>query len=288
MSIKSLTIHSAGSRDSALTVHGNLQTERLADHLVNARQVRFTHIFTSNLQRAYRTAGAIKKAQDAAHKAGPGPVTVVQLPVLREQDFGFYEGKPFYARGRDGTRSGKEEHRLQHLEDPDFNDVESKEALDLRVSQFIGEYLVTILATESEDTPATVAVVSHGMTLSHLWRCLLKCFPKKSVRLSLGDTGDADRIVSLEHLGGWSNTAFLELQISLQKPNAENVPTAESAEISAKAEHDNKFWFDYEMTIRAINSRAHLAGLKRTRGVGSSQFDEGQKKIETFFKKPKV
>jgi hypothetical protein len=45
----------------------------------------------------------------------------------------------------------------------------------------------------------------------------------------------------------------------------------------------------WNIIIQKINGKDHLKGLKRTGGgVGSSRFDEGQRKIETFFKKQKV
>lgn len=45
----------------------------------------------------------------------------------------------------------------------------------------------------------------------------------------------------------------------------------------------------WNMIVQTVNGKDHLKGLKRTGGgVGSSQFDEGQRKIETFFKKQKI
>ena len=61
------------------------------------------------------------------------------------------------------------------------------------------------------------------------------------------------------------------------------------AEVAPIASTDLDILHGWNMVIRKVNGKDHLKGLKRTGGgVGSSQFDEGQKKIETFFKKQKV
>jgi len=59
--------------------------------------------------------------------------------------------------------------------------------------------------------------------------------------------------------------------------------TEESAKATSAA-RDVKF----QITVKTINGKDHLKGLKRTGGgLGSSKFEEGQKSIETFFKKRK-
>jgi len=75
---------SAGITDSELTVHGMNQATSLGEAL---KHESVTHIFSSDLIRAYRTASAV--AQRHPH------VSVVQSTVLREQDFGELEGKPW-------------------------------------------------------------------------------------------------------------------------------------------------------------------------------------------------
>lgn len=172
---------------------------------------------------------------------------------------------------RGSSKSGKEKHRSQHVHDPNFRDVESKVAMDARMDEFIAGYLLPLIR-ERAGEKEVVALVSHGIILSHLWRCLLKLFGKGTVTLAPGLSVGNGGVTPLEYLGGWSNTGYLELDI--QAP-VESAP--EKARVS-----------DLKMVIKTVNGKEHLTGLKRTRGVGSSKHDEGQKKIEMFFKKAKV
>ncbi|KAL9576858.1 MAG: hypothetical protein Q9212_006761 [Teloschistes hypoglaucus] len=266
MSLKSTG--SAGFRDSALTVQGVLQAERLGQHLA-ALRIRYTHVFASDLQRAVKTAEALLAAQPQGSDSQA--VTVQRKPGLREQDFGFYEGKPFYARQYGSKKSGKDNHRSEHREDPDFKDVESKESMAARTTSFIDEYLKPLLIAESAEQQRAVAIVSHGNLLSHLWRSILGMFGtnRTTVALAAGVSIGNGGVTPLEYLGGWSNTGYLELDMTMVSVKEEASPR-------------NK------IIIKTVNGKDHLKGLKRARGVGSSQYDEGQKKIESFFKKTKT
>ena len=216
---------------------------------------------------------------------------VQPLIILREQDFGFYEGKAFFARPQESNRSGKAEHRSQHQGEPNFKDVESKESMATRMDQFLQDHLIPVWRGGSADTDANVAVVSHGIILSHLWRCFLKLFPKQSVSLAPGVIVGVGGVTPLEYLGGWSNTGYLELEVSKSEPTPEetlNTTTVSETTVAQKPGSDLGLQANYGVIIKTVNGKAHLAGLKRTRGVGSSQYDEGQRKIETFFKKRKT
>ena len=145
-------------------------------------------------------------------------------------------------------------------------------AMDARMDEFIAGTLLSLICGERVGEEEVVALVSHGIILSHLWRCLLKLFGKGTVTLAPGLSLRSGSVTPLEYLGGWSNTGYLELDVEApveSGPQEARVP-------------------DLKMVIKAVNGKEHLTGLKRTRGVGSSQHDEGQKKIETFFKKAKV
>lgn len=215
------------------------------------------------------------------------------LKVLREQDFGFYEGKPFYARSRDSNRSGKDSHRSDHQDDPDFKDVESRESMDTRMNIFLREYLVPLLRNEKREKKEVIAIVSHGIILSHLWRCFLKLLPKNSVSLSPGLSAGTGGVTPLEYLGGWSNTGYLELDVQKIWPESGNAaqPSRSSPRSSEPRSNDTGSMptlHEHKVIIRTVNGKEHLQGLKRTRGVGSSKYDEGQKSIDSFFKKQKV
>lgn len=269
-------------------MHGSLQAERLG-RFFTKRGLLFSHVYSSDLQRASKTASAICTWNDAA---GENKLQMIVKDVLREQDFGFYEGKPFYARPRDSHKSGKENHRSQYQDDPDFQDVESKESMDSRMNNFLADDLLPLLFDEQKEEKI-IAVVSHGIILSHLWRCFLKVLPKNSVTLTPGLSVGKGGVTTLEYLGGWSNTGYLELDIRRKSLAAiEPAKSKSSLEppISQSIHKDSlPKLHNYKVTVKTVNGKEHLQGLKRTKGgVGSSKFDEGQKSIESFFKKQKV
>lgn len=275
------------------------------------------------MQRAYKTANAICLAQPKSDDKEETPrVEAILLPVLREQDFGSYEGRPFHARPRNSFRFGKSTYGLQYQDDPDFKDVESKEAMGARANAFLEEHIMPIIREKLQDDAAAIAVVSHGILLSHLWKGFLLLLPKSSVALSPGLFVGNNGVTPLEYLGGWSNTGYLELDIRRAEtglndkrpsPSPKPLPSPESPlqppqEISLpeSCRHDTfkitshhpaperedaplASIHDINVVIRVVNGREHLIGLKRTKGgVGSSRHDESQKTIESFFKKRKL
>ena len=59
-------------------------------------------------------------------------------------------------------------------------------------------------------------------------------------------------------------------------PHSQDVPTTAAPSLL----------YGWTTIIKVINGRGHLQGLKRTGGgVGSARHDDGQKSIETFFKR---
>ncbi|KAH9821394.1 Adenosylcobalamin/alpha-ribazole phosphatase [Teratosphaeria destructans] len=311
----------AGVRNSALTNYGVEQAQRLGQYFAKT-QVHFTHIFSSPLTRAYETAEAVRKAQSSA-KGGEDDLQIVKVPDLIEQDFGFYEGKPFYARS-DPKRSGRDAHYERHKNDPGFVDIESKESMGRRADNFLNEHLLPLLkVAEAEDM--TIAIVAHGMLLSSLWKKLLLRLPRKSLTIAPEIRATRDNLV-LEHLGGWSNTGYLELALS--KGKVSEAATVEVTESTGAAESDlqtlptpvlppmedkvagvaaepsttspredakensadkPRNFEGWSTIILAIDSKQHLGGLKRQRGgIGRLAHDEGQKKLDGFFKKQRT
>ncbi|KAI7720377.1 phosphoglycerate mutase-like protein [Hortaea werneckii] len=334
----------AGVRDSALTNHGFDQARRLGEYFAQM-EVRFSHIFSSPLSRAYKTAEAIQTAQKPPSdpngdekRSVPG---IAKVNALMEQDFGFYEGKTYYSK-TDPRRSGRDAHHEKHKNDPGFVDIESKDAIARRADVFLDEHLVPLLHSNEEDEELVVAVVSHGMLLMHLWRRLLLRLPRKSLTIA-PEVTEARGSVVLEHLGGWGNTGYLELVLTKgaqhvgsadtgplhhgqEPPRASPGPnssqaalstestiddaiasptpvpqTAEVGEAEAKAEatpqtpaelglgkdaSGPQILHGWSTTILAVDSKHHLGGLKRQRGgIGSLAHDEGQKKLDSFFRK---
>ncbi|KAH6841344.1 hypothetical protein AA0119_g9405 [Alternaria tenuissima] len=312
----------AGSRDSALTNHGYQQATRLGLHF-KSLDLTFTHIFSSHLQRAVKTAGRIRDAQlastddDNTAKAVPD---VKQLPVLMEKDFGSMEGKKFHD-------------RPENKDTTSFADAESKDSMARRADSFLNEHLLPLLDEASKDADLVVAIVSHGIFLSTLWKRLLLHLPHKSVALSPGLQAIARP--SLEHLGGWSNTGYLELRMtridrgdstviaqvpavptlercsSLVEMPATNEGLDETEASDPATEHGSapqqvsqvptraavaaspairpRIARGWSSTILAINGKDHLRGIKRTRGgIGSSRHDASQSSIKIFFKRCKT
>ncbi|KAK4507045.1 hypothetical protein PRZ48_000779 [Zasmidium cellare] len=297
----------AGVRDSALTIHGVEQARRLGEHFAS-NGVKFTHIFASPLSRALKTAQAIESAQDDA-----AAVEITQVPELIEQDFGYYEGKPFHARS-DPKKTGREAHHERHKDEDGFVDVESKEAMNKRADTFLDEHLVPLFGQAPTAEKRVVAVVSHGMLLSHLWRRILKRLPSKSVTVDPEVTAARGSIV-LEHLGGWGNTGYLELSLS-QQVAAEVATASEPAEVAAGSSSEDpnaasgtteqaassstdqtgtdsstaspQVLVGWSLLIRGIDKKDHLVGLKRQRGgIGRTAHNEKQQKIHNFFKRPR-
>ncbi|KAF9698571.1 hypothetical protein EKO04_003477 [Ascochyta lentis] len=196
----------AGSRDSALTVHGYQQATRLGQHF-RTLDLAFTHLFSSHLQRAAKTAGLIRDAQLQPKSDAPFARLVPQvrqLHILMEQDFGDLEGKKW-------TEMQAE---LQSSK-PAFVAVETKEAMGQRADTFLDEHLLPLLDKTTNGLHPVVAIVSHGIFLPTLWKRLLRRLPAQSISLS-SDLQSTAR-PSLEHLGGWSNTGYLELHMTRDK-----------------------------------------------------------------------
>ncbi|KAK0280047.1 hypothetical protein LTR35_008197 [Friedmanniomyces endolithicus] len=307
----------AGVRDSALTIHGVEQARRLGEHFAKTN-IHLTHIFASPLSRAYKTAEALLKTQNhdvAEDGQVDGTLAIAKVPDLIEQHFGFYEGRPFYA-SSEAKNSGREAHYERHKNDPDFVDVESKESICKRADNFLDDHFMPLLDRQDVEDVLEVAIVSHGMLLSNLWRRLLLRLPRKSLTIAPEVTAAKGSIV-LEHLGGWSNTGYLELAMSkdgglakslavpaaaaqgVKIPDApiyvtSTVPAPTATEENAEVDPDTTSaaiipsppgWSTH---ILAVDSKAHLAGLKRQRGgIGRLAHDEGQKKLTGFFKRQK-
>lgn len=283
-----LTFWSAGVRDSALTVHGSLQADRLGQHFARTG-IRFTHIFSSDLQRAHKTAEAVRLAQGCFKEGdqdAPTQLEVSRLFVLREQDFGSCEGKSFSARQRATGVESKEDYISQHRQDPEFKDVESKESMDARMDSFVMEHLIPLLPIDSSKAEAIFAIISHGIILNHLWKSCRKLFSRANVASVPG----MEVRGGLEYLGGWSNTGYLELDIQRVPTEAPLDQSGNTQPIPPSSNKDTTLpLLPLRMVVKAVNSTDHLKTLKRTRGgVGSAKFDDGQKKIDFFFKRPRV
>jgi 2,3-bisphosphoglycerate-dependent phosphoglycerate mutase len=276
--------YSAGSRDSALTVHGVLQTRRLGAHLSalpsldasSGDAVVITHIFSSDLQRAFATASAILDAQQKRDKKAMGKATeVVKSVDLRERDFRSGEGVRFGASAAGVVDGGRNA----------FADAESRNEMRVRAERFINVHLDPLLDAGVEDTNKdarcrrAVVVVAHGLILNVLLSSLLQRW----------DTSELARLLPPAVVGGseaaqrrraelrvpWNNTGYLTMAVI----------KAETTEKKDEKTGDaNKRVGGVQLRVTKVNCVEHLDGLKKTRGgIGSARFDPKQKTMDAFF-----
>lgn len=248
-------------------------------------------IFTSNLQRAVRTAEAVAEAQ-LNDDPEAEVVSVIQLPELREKNFGSEEGRRFGSRGIDQSSAG-------------WIEPESKESMKARVERFIDAHLIpTVLRGFHSDVNHSLAIVAHGIILNVLLRCLLARFgPEEMARL----TRPTDTPGKLEWLASWSNTGYLEADLRLRlngppagpRPSPPATPgntrpmlgsvvprqaSRDNAVAAADARQAEAPTVAILMTVSSVNCTDHLKGLKKTRGgIGSAAFDQKQKTMDSFF-----
>jgi hypothetical protein len=154
-------------------------------------------------------------------------VETTKLELLREQDFGSYEGKPYADRPRGADKRGQDAHLASVRNDPDFKDRESKDSMVRRIRTFIDSHLVALLENGADDD--TVAVVAHGIILSYLWQGVLLRFEPRNVFLS-PSVMVADRGMGLQYLGGWSNTGYMDLEIKRWPTSAPAATTTSPSE----------------------------------------------------------
>ncbi|KAL9115245.1 MAG: hypothetical protein Q9227_001039 [Pyrenula ochraceoflavens] len=268
----------AGVTDSALTNHGVLQTHKLGQHLAT-NGFNIAKIYTSDLKRARMTAEAIREHQKRPSLEDNCKQTeCIESALLREQDFGSKELEHWNSK-----RRGQDESAQKSISNG-FRDKESLESMVLRADSFLDEYLGPVLGQNSS-IQQNIAIVSHGLFLSALWKRFLLRFGPLSVNIA-PTAASSMTMRPLEHLPSWSNTGYLELEI-LPRASAANKTTS----LVPIVQTDNaQKVYPQTMAILKVNSTDHLKSLKRTRGgVGSSAYDIRQQKLDGFFgKKQKV
>ncbi|KAG9787296.1 hypothetical protein KCU88_g2088, partial [Aureobasidium melanogenum] len=276
----------AGVSDSRLTNHGVLQTQRLGQYLAAHRNLRFTHIYASDLQRAYMTAEEIQRHQLGQWSLQHSVPEVVKLDLLREQDFGSFELLPWTSKR---AQQAFESHPPVSA-DQNFRPQETSESMATRAQIFLDNFIMPLLATGPDNllnstnpmSQDCVAVVSHGLFLSVLWQSLLRKFNAGSVRLGPNiEVGGYLR--PLEYLPSWNNTAFLE--VTIERPTATAPTDASPLNLTSDTAAPTPNLDGHSMVVHAINGRDHLVDLKRARGgLGSVPYDARQKSLLGFFK----
>ncbi|KAL1961922.1 hypothetical protein VTN77DRAFT_751 [Rasamsonia byssochlamydoides] len=272
----------AGTTDSTLTNHGVLQIQRLAQYFTSCR-IKFTRVFASDLKRAQVTAEGIcaEPSQQIQQQLG-GPALVPLLtPYLREQSFGSLEGANWTS--------------------PTSVTAESEASMKARANSFLSEYLLPVLLNDTSNDE-TVAVVAHGIILRVLWLCITSLFDPRDIRLG-------SNVASLNATPGslfipvWSNTGFVELCIQPRLPPESltlskfSTPSQQDLTETAplvrstlpESTPSDALLSGWTMDILAVDNKAHLADLRRTRGgIGSAAYDERQQTIDSYFGKSGV
>jgi broad specificity phosphatase PhoE len=249
-----------------------LQIDCLARHFAS-RSIHLDSIFASDLSRARITAEGISRQQRP--KRGESRLSPILTSDLREKDFGSLEGVRFSPtstktdngnarRGRAGSAS-----TLTHVES------ESTASMRRRAISFINAHLLPWIFDDTTQR-ANVAIVAHGIILRVLWQCLIELFDPTHISIAPGITA-ADGRPPVLLSPTWSNTAFMSLSIQTAPP----LPSDTRNPVS-----DAHFLLHgWSMRILALDSREHLASLRRTRGgIGSASHDNRQKRIDQFFR----
>ena len=195
---------------------------------------------------------------------------LIQLPELREKDFGSGEGKRFGAR----TES-------------DQSDSESHEAMRIRVERFIEEHL-TVALTEvtGSQKKSNIVIVAHGIILNVLLKSILSRFASQELS-RLANLGD--KSTRSKYLAAWSNTGYLEILVESKEVKAANPTPGQTEQIGTAVlpiKTKPSITPDLKLRVTALNCVEHLQGLKKTRGgIGSAKFDNKQKTMDAFFAK---
>ncbi|SPO03623.1 uncharacterized protein DNG_06306 [Cephalotrichum gorgonifer] len=238
--------------DAALSARGVLQARHLGAHLLERPSplVVPTHIFASDLQRAYQTAEAIRESFLAAGSDVP---EVQRHGDIRETDFGSLEGLPWANPAPAVVPDG-------------WVHPETIEAILLRINRFLETSLFPVVQSHLgdgvDDVERAVVVVAHGALIRQVVNALVTKFtscncPVLGLPHGYGTAGF--------HIS-WRNTGFFECLIEAATPaSLTTSPTA--------------FPSGLKVTIQHMNCVDHLAGL--TDAISSAKLDSKQKPIET-------
>lgn len=202
-------------------------------------------------------------------------------PYLREKDFGSLEGVKWY------TLSASMRSSSSSLSSTPFVASESQESMTSRVQLFLSEFLVPVILNDdsaiADGRHRNVAIVSHGIILRQLWQSILSLFDPQRLQVSIEVAARSGTGVPLHP--PWSNTGFLELII--ERPETTSILSADTS-LSTEVSMSTAILASWALRVLDIDSKTHLLDLRRARGgIGSATHDQRQRKIESFFPKPR-
>jgi len=217
----------------------------------------FAAVHTSDLQRAFTTAQALYNGQ-----RDPKP-TFDSSELLREQNFGVAEGKPW---SHDSRRSINLEEEMAKGVYPTlrghnekFPEGESINELAQRAKKAVDAFVLPHVwqAVKDGKTGNHVAVVSHGLCISQMISELLK----------LGARRD-----EAKDYRGLLNTAWTRVVIDIEgKQEGQSVAMEKGLPLLV-------------MRVTDVNRHSHTANIKRQAGgIGNVAYDPKQKDIRAFF-----
>ncbi|MGO1765743.1 hypothetical protein CAP48_08495 [Advenella sp. S44] len=183
-----------GWRDIPLNTNGLAQAEALGSHLQSCFADDMpAHIYTSDLERAYRT--ALPYAQACSKP-------VKQLPGLRERNYGVLEGRLWSElTGFDSARN----HNLAIELDQEQHQAEDLQTFFTRIRQ-------TLNALAQKHKNETILVVSHGGAIDMMWRAARNVAPDAPREFSQRNTCiNRLRILTDDHwqIVSWADTSHL-------------------------------------------------------------------------------
>lgn len=219
-----------------------------------------THLFSSDLERAYKTAQAIMDAQMLpAASSSTAALEIVPLAELREKDFG----------SREGTRGRADEPPPAQPHDKPFVEPETVEAMKIRITRFLEAMLAPSLDEALHSNKAqSIVVVAHGAIHTHIWRQFMSRFKSETADTTLASQSSNASLQGIPLDAFLANTGYHEVIVSRRPPSS-----------TKSAQHA----YSFSIAVSSINSRDHLSGLKKTKGgIGSAKFDKKQKTIQSF------
>jgi len=244
----------AGWKDAPLSNHGMNQAGALGAYFADTH---FTAIHASDLKRAFTTAQALYD-----HQGDPKP-SFDSSELLREQNFGVAEGKPWTFRSDPPLTL--EENMAKGIypelygDDEKFPEGESINDLAERARTALEKFMLPHVwqAAKEGKTGIHVAIVSHGLCISQLISELLKKSAKQG-----GEIG---------YRGLW-NTAWTRVVVNI-----------EGAQEGQPIDVDKELPF-LVVRVTDVNCHSHIDNIKRQKGgIGSAAYDPRQEDIRAFF-----
>ncbi|KAG8835155.1 hypothetical protein FRC17_005013 [Serendipita sp. 399] len=198
---------------------------------------------------------ARNEANGNGHNAGA--LVPILNPLLREQNFGIAEGKPWAADKSSAQETEEEVYYSIYTRHEKFPEGEPLDDLAKRADKALDETVwphVLHALKSGEDRDIHVVVVSHGLTISELVAALLRRSPIPPP--------------SSESYKGLRNTGWTQIAIAIDR----RVPPHEQE------------WEVSNIRLVSLNHHPHLASVKRQGGgIGSAAHDEKQRTIREFF-----